>query len=167
MKSWGKQIPYISLLSQVHKAKYGWACPWFTCLLQCESIEHWYLVCDQLNFSVLWGLLSISSFTSSIFNVGDNQMQGVTYSCSLYHIWFNIKLVQNFIKLRFYNWYLNKFLCEYWNGGIHLIWRMDMDFWSPMWEPMSRLDTIFKAPVCNLINKVIFTGVSYARYLTS
>jgi hypothetical protein len=36
-----------------------------------------------------------------------------------------------------------------------------------MWEAMFQAQRILKAPVYNLINKVIFTGVSNAGYLTS
>jgi hypothetical protein len=137
MKSWGNQLPHMRILIQVHTAEYRWPCHWFTCLLQCESIEHWCLMCDPLNFRFLWDSLSISSFTSSILEWGCQPNPMGTHSCSLHHIWFNTNFVHHITKLRFYSWYLNKFLCDYCNRGIHSIWRMDLNFWGPLWEACS------------------------------
>jgi hypothetical protein len=76
MKSWGNQLPHMRILIQVHTAEYRWPCHWFTCLLQCESIEHWCLMCDPLNFRFLW-TCSPSLLSHHLFwNGGVNQMPG-------------------------------------------------------------------------------------------
>jgi hypothetical protein len=133
MKSLGNHFPYMRLLSQVHTREYGCGCHWFTCLLHCESIEHWCLMCDPLNFTFLCTCYP-SLLSHHLFWLG------VSTKCQGWHIpavstiFDLISFVHHIIKLRFYICYLNKFLCDYCNREIHLIWRMDLNFWGPLWE---------------------------------
>jgi hypothetical protein len=133
MKSWGNQFPYIRFLSQVHIPEYGWGCHWFTCLLQCESIEHWCLMCDQLNFRFLCtcypSLLSHHLFWNGV----STKCQGwhIPAVSTIFDLISSLYIILLNLDCIFGTW--TSFFVTI-AREIHLIWRMDLNFWGPLWE---------------------------------
>jgi hypothetical protein len=166
MKSWGNQLPHMRILIQVHTAEYRWPCHWFTCLLQCESIEHWCLMCDPLNFRFLW-TCSPSLLSHHLFwNGGVNQMPGghipaVSTILDLIPTLYIILLNSDFIFGTWTSSFVTIATEEFIQYG-EWTWIFEVHSGKKFW-----IHTIIKAHVCKLINKVMFTSVSYVGHLTS
>jgi hypothetical protein len=107
-------------------------------------------MCDPLNFR-FYGTCYTSLLSHHPFwNGGVKHMPEGTHSHSLQYIWFNTNFVHNIIKLRFYSWYLNKFLCDLQQMNSFNMFN-GLQFWEPLWEAVS--NTYNPQISCLLLNQ--------------